>query len=278
MSMLALCLPPHYRPQILLKQEASCGKHILQLSNTVRGDSTPPTNLLKNKMEKTAIILITKNRQKLLHQTITSLFKNTPRELFDLIVVDDGSENTNMLHDLKSRGDISDLILTNLGSPGALRNLGVEIARRKGYKYIYQSDNDMYFLPGWIEKCQKTLVENENIKLVAPYGHPYHLHNDEFIHDDIYSVNACAGNSWYLSTENYLKYGLSENKGIMCSEDHDFCVRLRADGFICARFIDNLVLHTGITNSSGDPATGAEQMLEELSQAKINNNIDVYYE
>jgi len=229
-------------------------------------------------MEKTAIVIITRNRGRLFNQTMQSLMRNTPRELYDLIVVDDASANSSIFHELYDRGDIDHLILTNQASPGACRNLGMEIVKRGGYKYVYHSDNDMYFLPGWLEKCQQTLVENDNIKLITPYGHPYHHYNNEFLRDDIYSVNACAGNSWYLETETYLKYGLAENKGIMCSEDHDFCIRLRKDGFICARFVDNLVLHTGICNSSGDPATGAEQMLDELMAAKIKHKINIYYE
>ena len=235
-------------------------------------------------MEKTAVVIITKNRGKLLHQTIKSLFENTPRELFDLIVVDDGSESTSYLEELHERGDISHLILTNLCSPGACRNMGMEIVKRLGYKYVYHSDNDMYFLPKWIEKCQEQLKHHPRIKIIAPYGHPYHLPNGEFEEKEgenfyCYGVNACAGNSWYLETETYLKYGLAENKGIMCSEDHDFCIRLRKDGFICARFIENKVLHCGISNSSGEPATGAEQMLDELMEAKIKYNLkDLYYE
>jgi len=229
-------------------------------------------------MEKTAIIIITKDRLNLFDQTLQTLIRNTPRKLYDLIVVDDGSDRIEYLSKLKDAGIIDHLILTNQGSPAACRNLGMEIVKRGGYKYVYHSDNDMYFLPGWLEKCQKTLVENSNIKLVAPYGHPYHLYNNEWVENDIYSVNACAGNSWYLETETYLKYGLAENKGIMNSEDHDFCQSIRKDGFICARFVDNLVLHTGITNSKGEPATGAEQMLNELSEAGIKHKIKIYYE
>lgn len=231
-------------------------------------------------MEKTAIVIITKDREELFNQTLKSLIKNTPRELYDLIVIDDGSDPSGLakLSFIKAIGDIDHLIFTNQGSPAACRNLGMEIAKRGGYKYVYHSDNDMYFLPGWIEKCQKTLVENTNIKLVAPYGHPYHLYNNEWVEDDIYSVNACAGNSWYLETETYLKYGLAENPGIMNSEDHDFCQQIRKDGFICARFVDNLVLHTGITNSKGEPAIGAEQMLDELMVAKIKHKLNLYYE
>jgi glycosyltransferase involved in cell wall biosynthesis len=234
-------------------------------------------------MEKTAIVIITKNRGKLFHQTIRSLIENTPRELYDLIVVDDGSNNISDLCELKDRGIIDHLILTNQGSPGACRNLGMEIVKRGGYKYVYHSDNDMYFLPRWIEKCQEQLRHHPIIKLIAPYGHPYHLPNGEFEEKEgdrvyCYGVNACAGNSWYLETETYLKYGLAENKGIMCSEDHAFCIRLRKDGYICARFVDNLVLHTGICNSSGDPATGAEQMLDELTEAKIKHKLEIYYE
>jgi glycosyltransferase involved in cell wall biosynthesis len=227
---------------------------------------------------KTAIILITKNRQKLLEQTIDSLIMHTPKELYDLIVVDDGSDNIELLKAYWLNDRISDLVLTNFGSPGACRNIGTEIAKKKGYQYLYHTDNDMYFLEGWLEACLDSL--EGDIGLVAPYGHPYHLKNDDdLISEKVYPVNACAGNSWFLKLETYLKYGLNENSGIMASEDHDFCQSLRKDGMFCARFPNNKVLHCGITNSNGDPATGADMMLEELSVAKIKYNLsNLYYE
>jgi len=232
-------------------------------------------------MKKTAIILITKNRQKLLKQTIRTLFANTSRVLFDLIVIDDGSDDISSLIEFNSAGLISDLVLTNLGSLSSCRNIGAEIARKKGYEFIYHTDNDMYFLPNWLENCHKAYKIDKRIKIVGAYCHPFMRANNDFLDktkDGIETVDAVSGNSWFISTDDFFNYGLKETTGIMASEDWEMCQRIRKDKNLVIRLIPHKVLHCGVTNSNGDPATGADVMLEELSQARINYKLDIYYE
>jgi len=231
-------------------------------------------------MNKTAIILITKNRKKLFDQTINSLISNTHKDLYDLIVVDDGSSYLEDLIMLKKSGIISDLILTNFGSVGIARNLGVEIAKRKGYKYIYHTDNDMYFLSGWLEKCVRIKESYKEIAIVGPYCHPFMQKNaDKEYTDEIETVDAVSGNSWFMTLDDFCLFGLKETKGIMASEDWEMCQRLREAKRTCVRLTPHLVLHCGVTNSNEELSTGADIMLEELSKAKIKYNLkDLYYE
>jgi glycosyltransferase involved in cell wall biosynthesis len=229
---------------------------------------------------KTAIILITKNRQKLLTQTMKSLFQNTPRALFDLIVVDDGSDDISYLLECNRAGMISDLVLTNFGSPSRCRNIGAEIARKKGYEFLYHTDNDMYFLPGWLKECHR-IKKNSWITIVGAYCHPFmQKNNDNYTYkmEGFETVDAVSGNSWFISTEDYFKYGLHETDGIMASEDWEMCQRIRKDGNFVVRLTPHKVLHCGITNSRNEPSVGADIMLEELSQAKVKYNLDIYYE
>lgn len=227
-------------------------------------------------MNKTAIILITKNRKSLTAQTINSLTKNTPKELYDLIVVDDGSEPESLgyLFGFKAGGIISDLILTNFGSPSICRNLGVEIAKRKGYKYLYHTDNDMYFLPGWLERCIEVKEKYKQISIIGPYCHPFMQKNSDRDYEDLETVDAVSGNSWFICTKDYCKLGLHETTGIMASEDWEFCQRVRKGRKLCVRLKPHLVLHCGITNSRGEPSIGADIMIEELSRAKVKYNLE----
>jgi len=232
-------------------------------------------------MKKTAIILITRDREELRNQTIKSLIKNTPKELYDLIVVDDGSENTALLSHLKDKGDISDVVLTNFGSPSKCRNIGAEIARKKGYEYLYHTDNDMYFLPGWLEECHDIKSTSPYPIIVGAYCHPFMQNNNEFNtshHNKSATVDAVSGNSWFISTEDYFKYGLNETDGIMASEDWEMCQRIRKDGLFVVRLTPHKVLHCGVTNSRGEASVGADVMLEELSQANVTNKLDIKYE
>jgi len=240
-------------------------------------------------MKPVCIILITKDRPKLFEQTVRSLFKNTPRELYDLIIIDDGSQIIDFkkgLHDhrfFNPYGVADHLIFTDFKSPSTCRNLGIEIAKRKGYKYVYHSDNDMYFLPGWLEKCID-LKENQgykNLTIIGPYCHPFLQENNDILEnksEDFYTVDAVSGNSWFIETKDYLDYGLIEHKGIMNSEDWEMCQRIRKDKKLCVTLQEKLVLHCGITNSRGKPSVGADLLLEELSQAKVKHGTDIYYE
>jgi GT2 family glycosyltransferase len=231
-------------------------------------------------MEKTAIILITKNRLKLLKQTVTTLTLNTPSELYDLIIIDDGSEPDciGYLSGLKAGGACSDLVLTNFGSPSKCRNIGAEIARKKGYKYLYHTDNDMYFLPGWLEICKEVLKLTERVKIVGAYCHPFMQKNKDFEFNTLQTVDAVSGNSWFISTEDYFSYGLHETDGIMASEDWEMCQRIRKNGFFVVRLNPHKVLHCGLTNSRGEASVGSDLMIEELSAAKIKYNLKIYYE
>ena len=227
-------------------------------------------------MEKTAIIIVTKNRDRLFNQTMQSLLKNTDKSLYDLIVVDDGSDNTSLIRSYYSRGDISDLILTNFGSPSKCRNLGAELARKKGYKYLYHSDNDMYFLPGWLEECHRIKEEYLEFIIIGAYCHPFLQKNTDKINEkDLgwQTVDAVSGNSWFISTEDYFNYGLHENDGIMNSEDWEMCQRIRKDGYFVVRLTPHKVLHCGVTNSRGEASVGADLMINELSEAKIKHNL-----
>jgi len=235
-------------------------------------------------MKKTAIILITKDREALFAQTVFSLVKNTPKELYDLIVVDDGSEDIVGLMKLKEEGVISDLVITNFGSPSKCRNIGAEIARKKGYKYLYHTDNDMYFLPGWLEECIELKKLYSEFKIIGPYCHPFMQKNSDLdlnIEEkfDWETVDAVSGNSWFISTKDYFGWGLHETEGIMASEDWEMCQRIRKEGLFVVRLTPHKVLHCGVTNSRGEASVGADVMIEELSKAKIKYNLtNLYYE
>jgi glycosyltransferase involved in cell wall biosynthesis len=226
-------------------------------------------------MDKTAIIIVTKNRDNLFNQTIKSLIKNTNKNLYDIIVVDDGSDDTSLVYSYYNKGDISDLILTNFGSPSKCRNLGAEIARKKGYKYLYHSDNDMYFLPGWLEECHRLKEKFSNFIIIGPYCHPFLQPNGDcqVMNSEWKTVDAVSGNSWFISTEDYFNYGLHENDGIMNSEDWEMCQRIRQDGNFVVRLTPHKVLHCGVTNSRGEASIGADLMINELSEAKIEHNL-----
>ena len=81
-----------------------------------------------------------------------SLILHTDKEIADILVFDQGSceEVTNYLSELKNKGDITYLFLSN-------KNLGVNGAMNYIYsicqgEYLCWADDDVFFYPGWLEK------------------------------------------------------------------------------------------------------------------------------
>lgn len=133
--------------------------------------------------------------------------------------------------------------------------------------YLYLSDNDVFFKPGWLE----TLIECYNnashygFKVVGAYNHPYH----QPIHDPVLcnppyvvrQVQALALQSMIMTWNVWDKYGpfCETPVGKVCQgEDVDFTNRIVADGGKLGVVSPALLVNTGITNSFGEKIPGWE--------------------
>jgi len=104
------------------------------------------------------ITMLVKDRPRLTRQAIESLYANTPRELFDLYVRDDGSteENVVMIREALTYRNAALSLSKESKGTGKSRNRVIEWARNcSPSDLLYLSDNDVYFKPGWLE----TLLE-----------------------------------------------------------------------------------------------------------------------
>lgn len=227
-------------------------------------------------LKKTDIIIPVHNRWDHTKQTLDSLFANTRHEAFHLYVIDDLSSEENRQKLLKYRSDNRELFNLTLNSknigPGASRNLVTNHIKDISMQshYIYHSDNDVYFTPGWLEKLLVIYEEfKETIPLLGGGCHPY-LQNKAVVDSkDVvgYRVgikDAVSGYSQLMTWEVWNKYGPFDEsmrdaeKKIMGSEDWAFCQKIVKDGFNVGSVEPELVIATGKTNTYGDPATGHE--------------------
>lgn len=221
------------------------------------------------------IVIPAFNRPELTRQTLESLFQNTNPKLYDLHVVDDGSdaETHKLLIELRRQFSGWTRIRNNepIG-PAASRNMVCSnlLASFKG-KYLYHSDNDVYFKPGWLEKlieAYEALEKTTQIKLLGGGCHPYLQNNTTTkLQNADWQVgikDAVSGYSQLMTWETWDKYGpFDEGQGsqeikIMGSEDWALCQRIIKDGFFVASIEPEVVIHCGKTNTYGAPATGSE--------------------
>lgn len=226
----------------------------------------------------TNITMLVRDRSMLTKQAIESLYANTPRDLFNLTVLDDASQYGArwVLDDLRLYNTV---IIRNEESKGTgvARNQVIEEARISSLPgwhgdYLYLSDNDVYFYPKWLQaliECYEYAREQHGVIALGAYNHPY---NGPFEKHPFYSthlgytveiglVYALATQSWLWQWEDWDKYGSfkATTPGRVCdSEDWEMSQRIRNDGKQVASVYPPLLVNCGRTNSFGQPIPGAE--------------------
>jgi hypothetical protein len=214
-------------------------------------------------------VMLVKNRPVLTHQALASFRKHTVGH-WSLTLVDDASdrETAEMLC-LFAMAYPGKVLLKRYDSEaaesriiGALKNAGVEGSRERfgEGRWLYLSDNDACFLPGWDIRLKEVagLCEPMRFRLMGGQNHPYHQPIDagpgycEYL--------AVAGTSWLMRWGAWKRYGpLDANAaGVEQSEDTAFCNRVREDGYRVGAVEPPCVIDTGLTQTDGLLSVGHE--------------------
>lgn len=159
---------------------------------------------------------------------------------------------------------------------GDLRN---QVIRHSEYwfgrgDYLYLSDNDVFFKPGWLEaliKCYE-VSRRYGFKVIGAYNHPYHqpIPGEQgvclprsldpiVISHAVNPVHALALQSMIMTWDIWDKYGpfCKTEPGRVCqSEDVDFTNKIVADGGKIGVVSPALIVNTGLTNSFGEKIPG----------------------
>lgn len=233
---------------------------------------------------KVNIVMLVRNRRLLTAQALESLDDNTDKSLYNLTVVDDGSEIpiTNAYHPAhRSIGDNATVLRIEHGSKGITgqaRNLGVYWAERywgRG-EYLYLSDNDMYFTPGWLEKLIAAVSYADwKVGLIGGWNHPYLQPKPaptvfSFTDFKVCAHDAVAGASQLMSWHIWYQFGPldAHAPGVGQSEDWKFSQSIIQSGGLVGSIYPRVVFNCGVTNSLGAASTGADEMVRELVEAK----------
>lgn len=162
--------------------------------------------------------------------------------------------------------------------PGAARNIVADFIRQNNLqrKYVYFSDNDVFFKLGWLEtlthlyeKANETLADGK-LALLGASCHPF-LQDNTSLTIDNYHIgikDAVSGYSHLMTWDIFDRFGpfdegsrgLEEKTGR--SEDWALCRKMVDAGFLVGSVTPELVVPCGKTNTYGKPAVGPETFKE----------------
>ncbi len=210
------------------------------------------------------------SRPRLLEQTLRTLYENTPKDQFNLVMIFDGQEPASP--EWMNPISYANTSILRLDPPcnvtGRLKNLGAYWSEKQFGRgeWLLFIDDDVAFLPGWLEKMIMVCSSMNAFggSLLGGCRHPYHGINLEHRVGRFgwQQTDAVAGYSMLMRWETFDKYGPfdAHAKGIAQSEDYAFARRIVDDGGKVGYIHPPVLYHTGVTNSSGQPATGAEKI------------------
>ncbi len=220
----------------------------------------------------TNVVMLVHNRLRLLQQALRTLYDNTPREEFTLTLVDDASSDFRVRNALEGWAQAGNASLLRIEKSAHVlaraKNLGVYWSEQTWGRgeWLYLSDSDVAFTPGWLEKMIKTaeIAEMAGYKLFGGQVHPFHQPIGEVQRWEDMAISLhemLDGPSWLMRWRTWDEIGpLSRDHapGTCQSEDVEFCRKLTAQNGRIGVVHPHVVAHTGLTNTSGEDAPGRE--------------------
>lgn len=242
---------------------------VSMLENLVQIKSGYITKPDAKEIEKISIVFPAHNRLNLVKQTLESLTKNTPREKYELVVVDDDStDGTRVyLREQKSAGNIDKLIESANHSCGTSKNQGIKEA---SCEYIYISDSDMYFQEGWLEELL-SVYHKLPASILGSCGHPWWPTLRKMTIDgrEIHIVEQQPGNSWLISKDIWYKCGPLLEGAKYGEDDTEFCNRAHKQGIFVSHLNSSKVLHCGVKRSDGSFSYGYQDQIKNYPKGVI---------
>jgi len=216
----------------------------------------------------TNVVMIARGRAALTRQALKSLYENTPRDEFSLVMIDDASYRPvtpDNFPELR-KGNVSVVLeLTkHCGILGMLRNMGQELASTHPQlgrgDYLLFVDNDVYFRPQWLERMTDALDLDRNCGVLGGQRHPYHGVNFR-PQLRVDATDAVAGYAMMMRWGVWDAIGPfdAHAKGLGQSEDFALCRKAYTQGMYVGYHNPPTILHTGMTDTNGKPIAGADQ-------------------
>ncbi len=221
------------------------------------------------------LAMLSRNRFRLLEQSLSSLYASTPRDQFNITVVDDGSDCFKTKRLLRQyAADNRNFSLVEVENSGhvlaQLKNLAVGWSSQRFDRgdWLYISDGDVYFCQGWLENLLNEAIPSEDLgfRLWGGQIHPFHQPIGHIAYDNrppgMNEHSILDGPSWLMRWKTWNEVGpfnKRNNPGPCQSEEFPFCERLIKAGGRIGVISPHVVIHTGLTNSDGKDAPGRKE-------------------
>lgn len=239
-----------------------------------------------NKIHFTSIIILTYNQLEYTQLCIESIRKFTPKNTYEIIVVDNGSTD-GTVEWLKQQIDINSIInKENMGfSKGC--NQGIRIAKGDN---ILLLNNDTIVTPNWLYNLDASLWRGENIGAVGCMSNyvtnnqqvqvdytniyfmlQYALKFNKLNFNNHHEMNKLIGFCMMMKKEAINKIGLlDENFLIGNFEDDDYCIRLRKAGYKLILCNDTFIHHFGSVSFKNTPGLDIFE-ISKINEEKFKN-------
>lgn len=203
-----------------------------------------------------SIVVLVYNRPELTRQTLDTLARTLGMSdiPYEVIVVDHASDRETKSV-LDEYTDLKIVSLSENHGVGHGKNQGVAAARGT---HLYISDNDMYFLPGWLEALVEAHETYWEAKVIGAFRHPFHGVYERidrggvrFEHSD-----QQVGSSWFLSKHTWMTYGPLLEDVSYGVDDVFFCNKISADKYWVGSIAPHRLIHCGLHNSDGRNSPG----------------------
>ena len=234
-------------------------------------------------LNKTSIIILSYNTLELTKLCLESIKKYTPPDLYELIVVDNGSTDGSAEYLAGEEGILLLMNSENRGFPAGC-NEGARVASGDS---ILLLNSDTIVTPNYLNNMRAALFSRENIgavgvvtnnasngqKIAANYNSLEELESfaKEFnISDESkwHPYQTLVGFCLLIKRTAYADVGeLDENLSPGNFEDDDICLRLRQAGYETLLLDDTFIHHFG--NASFKKLSGDEQILAKKNFEKI---------
>ncbi len=225
-------------------------------------------------IKKTAIILVNWNSFYHTNNCIQSI-KESNAEDYDIILVDNGSEDNSGLKLLDKYPDIIFISsIENIGFTGG-NNIALRFVLSKGYKYSLLLNNDTFVSKNFLEPLVTLLENNSNIAAAQPkiffnsrknilwnggsiynsaLGMTYskrYLRLEGEQQKRIHSVDWITGCAFFINNSILKETGLLAENMFMYFEDVDLSMRIRQKGYLLYFHPDSIIYHVaGAANTN----------------------------
>ncbi len=211
-----------------------------------------------------SIIITTRNRANDLNNCISSILSSKFIDNFEIIIIDDSSEDDTSLYDdayfIKKHG-FENITIYHLKKKSMMvraRNIGIKLA--KAQKYVLFIDDDNEIDPYMINKLINFANLNKSFGIIGPSMY-YFDNKKKYL--DYQRINLFTGktkgiiskkakdfyesdgipNVFMIRTELFKKYGMFDERLIQTFTEPDFAFSLKKHGIKCCIIPDAVTFH-----------------------------------